>query len=52
MNNEMILLVLVCLLIFYYNSAEHFENTKECSKKQINEAMYKYHVNTINRGSR
>jgi hypothetical protein len=48
-DNEIIILVLVCLLFFYYNSTERFENTMVCSDKKINEAMYKYRVNDMNR---
>jgi hypothetical protein len=53
-DNQIIILILVCLLIFYYNcnSTDKFENTKECYDKALNNAIYKYNVNTINRGSR
>jgi hypothetical protein len=49
MDNQIIILVLLCLLFFYYNSTERFENTLACSDKKINEAIYKYRVNSLNR---
>jgi hypothetical protein len=58
MDNYILLLGLVMVLYLLYKSNETFENenkmqkTRECSRVAVNDAIYGYNVNTINRGSR
>lgn len=57
-NNILLLGLLILFLIYYYNSKEKFENekgmekNKECSRVALNNAIYGYNVNMINRGAR
>jgi hypothetical protein len=52
--------ILIAILIFflfycYYSSKEKFENerqTKDCSRRALNDSIYNYNVDDINRGLR
>jgi hypothetical protein len=64
MDNYILLLGLLLLFLIYYKSCERFENTnikntnikntknKECSRLSLNNSIYDYNVNIINRGAR
>lgn len=59
MNNNYILLIgLLVIVYFLFKSNEQFENEKkmernrECSRLELNKAIYGYNVNSINRGVR
>lgn len=46
MDTEIILLLIIASIIcYFYNLNEHFDNTKECSDKEINNAVYNYNFN-------
>lgn len=57
-NNTILLGILILFLIYYYQTSEAFENAenmkknKECSRLSVNNAIYGYRVNMINRGAR
>ena len=59
MDNYILLVGLLLLFLIYYKSCERFENTnikntknKECSRLSLNNSIYDYNVNIINRGAR
>lgn len=55
MYNYILLLGLLIIFLMFYKSSENFENnknTKECSRLELNKAIYDYNVNIINRGAR
>lgn len=58
MDNYILLLGLFVVLYLLYTSSETFENenkmqkNKECSRVDLNKAIYGYSVNMINRGAR
>ena len=45
--NQIIVLIFILLLIYFYNSSENFENAK--CPDALNNAIYNYNTNIINR---
>jgi hypothetical protein len=56
MDSNYVLLFLVALFLLYFmNSKEGFENqdkSRACSRRAIDQGIYRYQVNMINRGAR
>lgn len=50
-----IILILFLFYCYYYYSKEKFENerqTKDCSRRALNDSIYNYNIDDINRGLR
>ena len=45
MDTQIILLFLAVILYYFYNRTENFDNTLECSDKEINNAIHNYNFN-------
>ena len=57
MDQVYILVIILILFLFYcyYYSKEKFENerqTKDCSRRALNDSIYNYNIDDINRGLR
>lgn len=54
-SNYVLLLLVVIFFIYFMNSKENFENedkSRACSRRAIDQGIYRYRVNMINRGAR
>jgi len=54
MGTYILLLIALFLFFVYYTSMETYTNekNKECSTAAINDAVYNYRVNELNKGAR
>ena len=54
-SNYVLLFLIVIFFIYFMNSKEGFENqdnSRQCSRRAIDQGIYRYRVNMINRGAR
>lgn len=44
-QSVLLLLILGSIMYYFYNLTEKFDNTQDCSDKEINNAIYNYNLN-------